>query len=220
MEKGASVFFFDMDHTLINADCDVTWKYFVVRHGLAPESALQEAERFFEDYNAGCLDEEKFHEFQFREFRGRTVEEMAILAEQHFEEFIRPKVYADAVACIRSAQNWGCPTAILTSTNSTIAGPVAAFLGIPVVLGTRLETTGGRYTGRISGTYGVGQGKVVIASEYAREHGISLADFAYYGDSINDRNILEAVGFPCAVNPSAALRELAGAKGWRILNWK
>ena len=34
MEKGASVFFFDMDHTLINADCDVTWKYFVVRHGL------------------------------------------------------------------------------------------------------------------------------------------------------------------------------------------
>ena len=37
---------FDMDHTLIEADCDVTWKQFLVSEGLAPASALAEADRF------------------------------------------------------------------------------------------------------------------------------------------------------------------------------
>ena len=68
----AKFYLFDMDHTLIQADCDVTWKQFAVAHGLAPETALVEADRFFDDYNAGKLDIEAFHEFQFREFAGNS----------------------------------------------------------------------------------------------------------------------------------------------------
>ena len=40
---------FDMDHTLINNDCDVSWKQFAVKHQYADASALQEADDFFED---------------------------------------------------------------------------------------------------------------------------------------------------------------------------
>ena len=42
----------------------------------------------------------------------------------------------------------------------------------------------------------------------------TLADIAYFGDSINDRFILEAVGHPFAVNPSPALDALAEQRGW------
>ena len=41
MMKGSPEFyFFDMDHTLIDNDCDVSWKDFMVAEKLAPPEAL------------------------------------------------------------------------------------------------------------------------------------------------------------------------------------
>ena len=72
----ADLHIFDMDHTLIESDCDVTWKEFLVAERLAPESDLREAERFFDQYNRGCMDQDEFNAFQLREFIGRTPGEM------------------------------------------------------------------------------------------------------------------------------------------------
>ena len=213
-------YLFDMDHTLIQADCDVTWKYFAVKHKLAPESALAEADRFFEDYNAGCLDVEACYEFQFREFAGKTIEEMAELSRLHFEEFIKEHIYADAVAAVNSARASGHPVGILSSTNGVLVKPVADFFGISHIYGTTLEVAGGRYTGRITGVYGAGNGKVEIAAGLLKAAGVPFEKLAYYGDSINDRYILAASGFPRAVNPSDSLRHLAAERGWPILMWK
>lgn len=149
--KTPAVYFFDMDHTLINNDCDVSWKQFAVRHNLAPESDLAEADRYFDDYNAGTLDVEEFYLFQFREFIGKTPEEMRPLSELHFEEYVRPHIYPEARKLVGSLLDAGFPVAILTSTNSVVAQPLAECLGIREVLGTTLELEDGRYTGRITG---------------------------------------------------------------------
>lgn len=219
--KLPSVFFFDMDHTLIDHDCDVSWKQFVVRHGLAPESDLAEAERHFDDYNAGVLDVEAFHLFQFREFIGNTESEMLELTRMHFEECVKGRVYSEGRRLVREALDAGSPVAILSSTNSIIARPVADELGIREVLGTTLELdASGRFTGRITGPYGAREGKTEIAAAWAAAHGVTLADFAYYGDSVNDIDILRAVGFPHMVNPAPELRELARKNRWPILHWQ
>ena len=34
------VYFWDMDHTIINNDCDVSWKAFMHAKGIAPDNAL------------------------------------------------------------------------------------------------------------------------------------------------------------------------------------
>ncbi len=213
-------FWFDMDHTLINLDCDVSWKYFAVAHHLAGPEAPAEADRFFEDYLAGKLDIEAFHEFQFREFIGKTMPELEALARQHFEECVRSKIYPAARELLASLHRQGIPTAILTSTNSVIARPVAEALGVPEVYGCTLEMIDGRCTGHVAGTYGVGPGKVTIAQEVLGRRGVPLSAVAYYGDSINDRNMLEAVGFPHTVNPSEELRKIAVEKNWPVLNWR
>jgi len=49
----------------------------------------------------------------------------------------------------------------------------------------------------------------------------TLADFAasyFYSDSVNDVPLLEVVTHPVATNPSAALRDLALARGWPVLD--
>jgi len=219
--KPPSVFFFDMDHTLIDNDCDVSWKQFVVRHGLAPESDLSEADRYFDDYNAGKLDVEEFYLFQFREFIGNTEARMLELARMHYEEFVKDRIYPEGRRLVRAALDAGFPVAILSSTNSIVARPVADELGIREVLGTTLELdASGRFTGRITGTYGAREGKTEIATAWAAAHGVTLADFAYYGDSVNDIDMLCKVGYPNTVNPAPELCELAQQNGWPVLAWQ
>ena len=132
---------------------------------------------------------------------------------------MRPHIYPEARKLVGSLLDAGFPVAILTSTNSVVAQPLAECLGIREVLGTTLELADGRYTGRITGTYGAQEGKVEIAAAWAAGHGFALADFAYYGDSVNDVNILNAVGFPFAVNPAPELLKLAREKEWPVLGW-
>ena len=119
--KTPAVYFFDMDHTLINNDCDVSWKQFAVRHNLAPESDLAEADRYFDDYNAGTLDVEEFYLFQFREFIGKTPEEMRPLAELHFEEYVRPHIYPEARKLVGSLLDAGFPVSSRSRSRSASA---------------------------------------------------------------------------------------------------
>ena len=123
-----------------------------LRRQLETVRRLAEADRYFDDYNAGTLDVEEFYLFQFREFIGKTPEEMRPLAELHFEEYVRPHIYPEARKLVGSLLDAGFPVAILTSTNSVVAQPLAECLGIREVLGTTLELADGRYTGRITGT--------------------------------------------------------------------
>lgn len=209
---------FDMDHTLIDADCDVTWKQFLVRHRIAPESALAEAERFFADYNAGTLDQRAFVAFQLREFVGRTRDEIRELSRLHFEECIRPKCRPGAISYVSQCRSDGEKVAIITSTNSEVARPVADFFGIENLFGTPLELCGDRFTGSVTDYY-VGAVKITVAERLAAKYRLPLSDFAAYGDSINDLPLLETVGHPYAVNPSPGLLEAAKRNGWPILDW-
>ena len=212
---------FDMDHTLIEADCDVTWKQFLVAEKLAPASALQEADRFFEQYNAGCLDQDEFNAFQLREFAGHTHEEMAEISRRHFEKMIRPNIRPAAENYVKKLLADGVPCAILSSTNRELVAPVAEYFGIADFNGTVLEMRDGIFSGNIApGEFYAGAGKVTVMQRLCAKYGVTPDEVAAYGDSINDAKLLAAVGHPHAVSPSAALEELAKANKWRILEWR
>ncbi len=208
-----------MDHTLINNDCDVSWKQFAVAEGLAPVEDLKEADRFFALYEAGKLPVDDFMLFQLSEFAGRTVDEMKEWSLKHFEEVVKERIYADAINEIERVRQKGV-VAVLSATNSILCQPLADYLGIEHVEATELEVVDGLFTGKLSAEYRCGEGKVPAARDFCKAHGTDLDEAAYYGDSYSDRFVLGAVGFPYAVNPNYRLLELAGKKNWPILNWK
>lgn len=211
---------FDMDGTLIDNDCDVSWKVFLVRSGIAPREDLDLADKFYEDYKAGNLDYRKFSAFQFREFVGKTPEEMKELCRRHFEVMVRDKCRPGAVALLRKLRSSGAHTAILSSTNTMISEPVREFFGIDRTAGTTLELSpDGRFTGRFAGEYALGKNKVGHMLQMAEELGVRPHEIAAYGDSVNDIPILSAVGEAYAVDPSEALRREAEKNRWPILNW-
>lgn len=212
-------YLFDMDHTLIGCDCDVTWKEFAVKHGLAEADALDRAAAFFADYQAGHLDLDAFNAFQLREFAHHTRAEIADLSRAHFEEFVRPRLRSRALEFVRALPR-EARKAVVSSTNAELVRPVAAAFGIAEIAGTELEFgPDGRATGRIAGIYAAGEGKVRIVRRLEGETGIGRGSVAYFGDSVNDIPVLEAVGHPFAVSPSEALRRRARERKWPILDW-
>lgn len=219
--KEPRIYFFDMDHTLQDNDSDVSWKQFLISEAIAPADAMKEADFFYEQYKRGELDVKAFLSFQLREFIGRTPAEMLPLVRRHFEMFSRNRIYPEGKMLVDQVIGKGKPAILLTATNRFISAPFAAYLKMTDVLANDLELdSSGRFTGRTLGEYSAGGGKVFYAEEYCRRHGMTLSEAAYYGDSIVDRYLLEAVGFPFAVNPSPQLRQLAVERNWTIIDFR
>ena len=53
-------------------------------------------------------------------------------------------------------------------------------------------------------------------ADYAAANGLDLAQSVAYADSASDLPMLEAVGFPVAVNPETRLASLARKRGWLV----
>jgi len=88
------------------------------------------------------------------------------------------------------------------------------------VCATRLEQKEGRWTGRIVGEAMSGEAKARAAKRMAEEMQLDLANCYAYGDSMNDRWMLEAGGHAAAVNPSKELARIARDQEWPVLQWK
>jgi HAD superfamily hydrolase (TIGR01490 family) len=119
---------------------------------------------------------------------------------------------------------------LVTGTLAPLAREVALALvlrlavrGITTSIGvcaTRLEETGGRWTGRIMGDAMFAEAKMRAVQQLAKKTGFDLARSYAYGDTASDRWLLGAVGQPVAVNPSRELQRIAHMLDWPVLWWK
>ena len=87
------------------------------------------------------------------------------------------------------------------------------------VYATRLESRNGLWTGRIAGEAMYGEAKARAVKAIAASRGFDLEKCFVYGDSANDRWMLECAGRPVAINPSNDLMRIANRNGWPILRW-
>ena len=213
------VAFFDMDHTIIGIDCSVSWKYFLVDRGLAPEGDRAKADYYWKLYCLGNTPVDEFIEFQYREFSGKTVDEMRSLACCHFEECIRPYIYHGAQEKIREFSRKGIPTALVTGTNRYIAEPIAEAMEITTLLPTEPEIVDGKFTGGYIPPFLLKEGKITKAEFHSRELGVLLDQASFFGDSVNDIELLAKVGHPVVVNPGEKLLAVAEENSWPVERW-
>jgi HAD superfamily phosphoserine phosphatase-like hydrolase len=94
-----------------------------------------------------------------------------------------------------------------------IVNALAKRIGAQSILGTQLEMTGGKATGRIVGKMNTGK---VKARRLLEALGGSPLDMAY-GDTLADKFMLEKAVTPIAVNPDKGLKAEAEGRGWRIV---
>jgi phosphoserine phosphatase len=94
---------------------------------------------------------------------------------------------------------------------------VAAASGTPRTPEKNLRSS--IWTGALAGEYMVGDAKRRTLQTSAMRHQLDLASCYAYGDSTDDRAMLEAVGHPAVVNPSRGLARIAEKRGWPMSRW-
>jgi HAD superfamily hydrolase (TIGR01490 family) len=141
-----------------------------------------------------------------------------------------PRFFAQAIERVAWHARQGHRIVLLSGTLEPLGRAAAqamaaglGLLGIRVkirVCATRLEGIDGKWTGRIVGEAMFGEAKVHMAKRLAEEMQLDLERCYAYGDSLNDRWLLAAVGNPAAVNPSNDLASVARTRGWPVLHWE
>jgi len=134
-------------------------------------------------------------------------------------DIIDPVIYVEALELIEQHRDAGRRVYIVSSSAEEIVRPLAEYLGVPHFIATQPKVDGeGRYTGELD-FYCYGENKAIAIREHAERYGIDLSRSYAYSDSVTDAPMLEAVGFPSAVNPDKELRALAAEREWPILHF-
>ncbi|WP_043528825.1 HAD family hydrolase [Litchfieldella xinjiangensis] len=214
-----SLAIFDLDNTLISIDSDHAWGEFLLEQGAVDPVSFREAnERFMRDYEAGTLDIHAFLEVALKPLAENSPEQLSAWHQQFMASKIEPHILPKAEELLARHRTRGDTLLIVTATNRFITAPIAARLGVDHLIAVEPESVDGRYTGRVSGVPSYREGKITRVESWLENSDFTLDDAWFYSDSHNDLPLLECVDHPVAVDPDPTLRQVAEARGWKILS--
>lgn len=210
---------FDLDNTLLDGDSDYLWGRFLCRIGEVDAATYEaENEAHYRAYTEGTLDIHAFLRFSLAPLARRDVATLCGWRRRFVDDEIRPRVTPGAVDLIEHHRARGDTCLIVTATNRFVTAPIAALLGIGILLATEPAMHEGRFTGEAAGIPCFREGKVERLRAWCSAYGRSMTDSWFYSDSLNDLPLLETVTHPVTVRPDARLRALAQERAWPVLD--
>ncbi|MBE2224346.1 MAG: HAD-IB family phosphatase [Anaerolineae bacterium] len=209
----------DLDGTISAGHVWQALREYLIQHG--HEAAFKRFNRkYIPEYvlvKLGLRDETAFKEKwllgMLRLYEGFTEAEFAEVAEWVIGQEVWPNRRKPVVDELMAHQANGRSVIIVTGVFQPVLDNLAARLGFEAI-GTGLVFENGRFTGEATGPLNVGKQKVITLRQ---RFGEDVSLFAAYGDTGPDEFMLEMSQFPVAVSPDPKLRQVAEARGWRIL---
>jgi phosphatidylglycerophosphatase C len=121
-----------------------------------------------------------------------------------------------AVAQLAADRAAGHDIVVATASYAFYARAIAAALGVDRIVATGSVWDGDRLRARIAGENCYDAAKAaMVATAFAGERFIRA-----YSDHVSDAALFALADEPVAVSPSAGLRRLAAARGWRVVYWR
>ncbi len=216
-----SAAFYDVDGTLIKANIVHAFAYYAMNQPTISGSvvkSLKTAASLPLFWMADKLSRKAFNELFYRYYSGESEDRLVVLAEEMFEDVIKPTIYPGAQDLIDESRRAGCRQVLLSGGLDFTVRPLAKYLGVDDYIANHLEFSGGYATGRLQKPFVAGATKAVIMRDYAAKHGLDLARCWAYSDSYSDYPMLAVVGRPTAVNPDFRLRATARSYDWPIVD--
>lgn len=151
-------------------------------------------------------------------FKGTSEEEVLEVFHWVADNYIFESLRNDVIEILNQHKQQGDIVLIVSGAFSGLVEIVGQRLGVPNVIGTKLEAIDGKHTGRIVEPMCFGENKVKLLKEFLNRNGLEMdkpSSFAY-ADSIFDASLLKLVANPVATYPDEDLRRLAEHNHWRI----
>lgn len=216
-ETGTAAFF-DLDKTIIAKSSMLAFSGALRAEGLINRKAMLRsayAQLLVRPGGGDAESVERMRDHITSLCAGWDVDQVRAIIRETLHDSVDPIVYSEAKELIAEHVASGHDVVVISASGEEFVAPIARMLGAAHSVGTRMVVVDGRYTGEIE-YYCYGEQKAAALADLAHRNGYRLADCYAYTDSTTDLPMLEAVGHPCVVNPSRALRKLAGERSWEV----
>jgi HAD superfamily hydrolase (TIGR01490 family) len=216
-----SAAFYDVDGTLIRSNVIHAFAFYASRHASLTKSivrTVQTAVSVPVFWAADKLSRKWFNEIFYRSYEGASEDRLVTLADELFEDVIKPNIYPRAQSLIDDSRRAGCRQVLLSGALDFTMRPLARYLGVDDLIANSLEFQDGYATGKLKKPFVAGATKADIMRAYAKTHGIDLDDSWAYSDSFSDYPMLAVVGHPTACNPDFRLLRVARSYDWPVID--
>ncbi|HEY7915521.1 MAG TPA: HAD-IB family phosphatase [Acidimicrobiales bacterium] len=211
---------FDLENTLIASNVVDSYAWLASRHLAPAERAAFVADLVSEAPALLVLDRRDRGDFLrsfYRRYEGAPADRLRDDGWELFHHLLLAKSFPSGMARVRRHRSLGHRTILITGALDFVVEPLRPLFDDIVC--ARLGEVDGRFTGRLDELPPIGEARALVLADYAEAEGLQLEESMAYADSASDLPMLEAVGFPVAVNPEAKLAAIARRRGWHVEHW-
>ncbi len=211
---------FDLEHTLVASNVVDSYAWLASRHLPANRRVALVADLLASAPRWLSLDRRDrgdFLRFFYRRYEGAPVDQIAEDAWDLFHQYLLARCFPAGIARVRHHRRLGHRTLLITGALDLVVAPLRPLFDDVVC--ARMSERDGTFTGHLTELSPTGEARALLLDRYARQHGLSLSESVAYADSVSDLAMLEAVGFPVAVNPDSRLAAIARRRGWLVEHW-
>ena len=212
---------FDLENTLIASNVVDSYAWLASRHLRAGERAAFIAGLVRKAPSLLALDRRDRGDFLrsfYRRYEDAPVDQLHDDGWELFHHQLLAKSFPAAIARVRKHRALGHRTILITGALDFVVEPLRPLFD--EIVCARLSQKDGRYTGRLAELPPIGEARALVLADYAEAEGLELSESMAYADSASDLPMLEAVGFPVAVNPETKLAAIARRRGWHVEHWE
>jgi HAD superfamily hydrolase (TIGR01490 family) len=212
--------FFDVDGTLVRTNIVHSFAFYAMNQGSILGTAWQTARTVLSVplfLATDRINRKTFNEFFYSYYKGQSEDRLLTLAEELFDDVLRPAIYDGTARLLEGVRRSGCRIVLVTGALDFTVRRLAEHLGADDLIANRMRFVNGVATGRVIPPIIEGAHKAQAIRDYCVKHRLALEKSFAYSDSFSDYPMLAVVGHPAAVNPDPRLAGVARAYEWPIL---
>jgi HAD superfamily hydrolase (TIGR01490 family) len=209
---------FDLENTLIASNVVASYAWLATRRLPTDERLRFIARTLAEAPRLLAMDRRDRGDFLrhfYRRYEDAPIEQLDLDSVEMFSDLILTKSFPAAIRRVREHRALGHRTLLITGALDFVVKPLRPLFD-DIVCASLSETTDARYAGELTDVPPTGESRAQLLFDYADAENLSLAESVAYADSASDLPMLEAVGFPVAVNPETRLAAIARKRGWLV----
>lgn len=213
---------FDLENTIIASNVVATYSWLATRRLGTADRVRFVGRTLLEAPSLLAQDRRDRSDFLrafYRRYEGAPLDDLRVDAWEHFSELLLTRSFPDAVRRVRRHRELGHRTVLITGALDVVIEPLRPLFDHVVCarLGTRTDEDGREVlTGHLDEVPPTAEARARILTDLCDELSLDIREAVAYADSSSDLPLLEAVGFPVAVNPEPRLATIARKRGWLV----
>ncbi len=209
---------FDLENTLIASNVVASYAWLATRRLPRDQRIRFVARTLAEAPSLLSLDRKDRSDFLrhfYRRYEGADAAQLHADTVEMASHLLLTKSFPAAVRRVREHRKLGHRTLLITGALGVAIEPLMPLFD-DVICAEMAVGPDGRFTGELTDVPPTGETRAQALLDYCDAHGFDPAESVAYADSTSDLPLLEAAGFPVAVNPEARLAALARKRGWLV----